>query len=97
MSFGYNSFGQLGQNHRNPDQIPKIIQSLKNENIFINKIKCGGWHNVLLNDKGNIYCFGRNNYGQCGNDNLISNNNNVLRPELNHHLVDIIIIDTKCG
>ena len=62
--------GQLGHSHRNNlrRQNPKQIESFIERNIKIKKCASGLFHNLLLDDHGNVYAFGCNLYGQCGID-----------------------------
>jgi alpha-tubulin suppressor-like RCC1 family protein len=48
---------------------PKFVAVIDENkcNIFIEKISCGYAHSLLLSSDGNIYAFGRNEFGELGN------------------------------
>jgi alpha-tubulin suppressor-like RCC1 family protein len=65
FSWGRNESGQLGIS-KSVDFInaPKLIKLPK---VSIRKISCGSSHSLLLSSDGDIYAFGKNDYGQIGN------------------------------
>jgi hypothetical protein len=69
FSWGYNGFGQLGVGNTVDSNEPKFVAIIDENkyNVFIEKISCGSNHSLLLSSDGNIYAFGRNNYGELGN------------------------------
>lgn len=98
LSWGCNSFGQLG--HGNCGQKtaiyqPKVIKYFNKKHIKIAKIECGGNHSLCLTQIGSLYSFGKNENYECGNG---YNKSNVIQPELNKTLSNTSkIIDIKCG
>ncbi|GIL50419.1 hypothetical protein Vafri_6548 [Volvox africanus] len=64
-SFGWNDRGTLGHGHRNQETKPKRIAALKG--IRIVQVAIGGWHSLALSDRGVMFAWGGNEYGQCGN------------------------------
>jgi alpha-tubulin suppressor-like RCC1 family protein len=68
-SWGYNGFGQLGIGNAVHSNQPKFVKVIDDNecNVFIVKISCGTNHSLLLSNDGYIYAFGRNNYGELGN------------------------------
>ncbi|KAH3765944.1 regulator of chromosome condensation RCC1 [Pelomyxa schiedti] len=68
LSWGSNSFGQLGLGTTVPDIQPApaevLFFSQLNENVA--SIKCGCWHTVALSKSGVIYSWGSNKFGQLG-------------------------------
>jgi alpha-tubulin suppressor-like RCC1 family protein len=68
-SWGRNEFGQLGIGNTVDSNEPKFVAVIDENkcNVFIEKIICGIYHSLLLSSDGNIYAFGRNEYGELGN------------------------------
>ena len=66
---GYNSAGSLGLGHTHNDITSIIKISWFDDNgIFIIDLEMGQYHGIALDDKGMVYCWGNNSYGQCGID-----------------------------
>jgi len=63
-SFGANTDGQLGLGHEKDQSSPKLILHISD--IKIEKISCGGDHNLVLSDSGEAYSWGWGEYGQLG-------------------------------
>ncbi|KAK9819733.1 hypothetical protein WJX72_001724 [[Myrmecia] bisecta] len=66
LSWGWNARGTLGHNHRGTERKPRRVAALKGVNILQTSI--GGWHCLAVDDKGQAYAWGGNEYGQCGLD-----------------------------
>ena len=74
ISFGDNKFGALGigkQINVKKTCKPSIIEYFKDKNIIITQFDTGRSHVACLDTNNNVYCFGRNDYKQCGNGNNI--------------------------
>jgi alpha-tubulin suppressor-like RCC1 family protein len=65
FSVGYNGFGCICDGSTNNCSIIKQINYFKN--IFIVDIVCGCRHCLSISNKGEIYSWGDNFYGQIGN------------------------------
>ncbi len=68
-SWGYNYYGQSGIGNTvnlNETKFGAVIDENKC-NFFIKKISCGYFHCLLLSKGGYIYAFGRNEFGEQGN------------------------------
>jgi alpha-tubulin suppressor-like RCC1 family protein len=63
-SWGDNECGQLGDGNGNCCKEPEFNVFLENEKIV--DIKCGSYHSLVLTEKGEVYSWGLNNYGQLG-------------------------------
>jgi alpha-tubulin suppressor-like RCC1 family protein len=89
--FGENSFGCLGSGHRNAIQKPTIVEELCHKRIigFAN----GYRHVIAYNNNEEVYCWGRNDWGELGNN----TNHNNYKPSLNKYLSDCNLIDICCG
>ena len=89
--FGSCNNGRLGLGDITNDQLSPIkINFFKNKNIKIEQIGCGDRHACCLSDDNNVYTFGCNYYGQCGN----GTNDDVLLP---FHVEIERIIKAECG
>ena len=66
-TFGYNRFGQIGNNSRHDTKpvINPYLLRLKDSNEYIIKANCGLGHYLLLTNKNNVYSFGLNDNNQC--------------------------------
>eukprot|EP01083_Nonionella_stella_P177704 625406_1 len=76
-SFGHGSNGRLGHNDETHRTTPTLIKSLVQQNKLIISGHCGSTFNLLIDDNGNLYSFGKNNAGQCG---LNHTSDSVLTP-----------------
>eukprot|EP00483_Globobulimina_turgida_P004438 UN04447 len=66
-SCGINTSAQLGLGYSDHDRnrFPTKIDYFERTNIKINAIKCGENHSIALDNKCSVYCWGKNNVGQC--------------------------------
>lgn len=62
FSFGWNSWGQLGDGTSTTQNSPVPVQT--NENIT--DIICAYEYSLIISENGQIFAFGRNNFGQLG-------------------------------
>lgn len=94
-SCGDNGSGQLGFGHNknNPQLPPTKIPFFINNKIVITEIKTGHGHNLCLDNNGNIYSFGWNKDGQCGD----GTRKNILKPQIIQYLAKYNIVAIKCG
>ena len=99
-SFGWgwlngNGDGQLGLGHKDVklSQEPQIIAYFQKNQIKIKSLACGWRHSLAVDEKGNVYSWGGNRYGQCGDGTQKS----ILTPKLIKKLVDIEVAEVKCG
>jgi alpha-tubulin suppressor-like RCC1 family protein len=61
--------GQLGIGNTMHSNEPKFVEVVDENkcNVFIKKISCGSQHSLFLSSDGYIYVFGRNKFGELGN------------------------------
>lgn len=78
-TFGNGTSGRLGHGDQGEKTSPTLIKSLAMSNKFIVSGACGSTFNILIDDQGKMYSFGKNNVGQCG---LNHANAVVLSPTL---------------
>ncbi|XP_076674441.1 uncharacterized protein LOC143372273 [Andrena cerasifolii] len=73
-SWGYNTNGELGQGDCNKsDGVHKVQIPTK---VVIEKVACGQSHTLALSNKGVLYVWGANTYGQLG----LGHTNNACTP-----------------
>jgi alpha-tubulin suppressor-like RCC1 family protein len=78
--------GALGHGDRNHTFIPKKIKYFSDNDIKINDIACGTRHCVALAENGDVYTWGRGEYGLLGN----GSNSDKLIP-MKNDLIDMFI------
>ena len=63
--WGWNEFGQLGDGSNSPSfhLTPVEVSGIPN----VTNIALGGGHSCVLTGSGDVWCWGRNDYGQVGN------------------------------
>ncbi|KAH9425627.1 RCC1 and BTB domain-containing protein 2 [Dermatophagoides pteronyssinus] len=80
-SFGSNLTGSVGNgttfHQLKPVQLTDFTLTPSFGGVDFVDIACGGWHSAAVNLKGEIFVWGWNHTGQCGQDDLKSN---VLSP-----------------
>ncbi len=85
-TYGAGSNGELGDgtDHAN-DNLNKVEF---NQEVKIIEIAVGESHVLALDDKGNVWAWGANNYGQCSNS-TNSNNNKPVKVALDEKIIKI--------
>jgi uncharacterized repeat protein (TIGR02543 family) len=71
FTWGGNSFGQLGDGTNSNKRLPTEITNNVPVGEKIVQLALGEIHTSMLSDSGKIFTFGRNNYGQLGNNTTI--------------------------
>lgn len=56
--------GQCGHGNVKDIDQPKRVDYFKNNKVI--KVSCGGYHTIVLCENGNLFGFGKGDYGQCG-------------------------------
>ena len=94
-SCGYNEFGQLGHGTKEEMKcLPKIV-TFRDNNIKIEKIKCGGYHSLCIDQFGRLFGWGSNTHKQLGfktNDRIP-----IYEPCLIEEMINETIIDCDGG
>jgi alpha-tubulin suppressor-like RCC1 family protein len=77
-AFGSNNmYGQIGiGNNIQQNTLTKVI--VDGQSILWGKVECGYQHTIGLDINGNMYSWGRNMFGQLGNNTLININKPIL-------------------
>lgn len=68
--WGYNKHGQLGLGDDKDRNTPTLVESVLDTNF--KKVACGNYHSALLEEGGQLFTFGHNEFGSVGNG---TNNN----------------------
>ncbi|OWZ24334.1 hypothetical protein PHMEG_000654 [Phytophthora megakarya] len=94
LMFGMNDCGQLGLDHTQHQHTPQLIDSLSSQ--VITKVSCGLYHTIAITSSGEVYSFGKNDYGQLG----LSHARNMKVPTLVKTSLgesDEKIVNVSCG
>eukprot|EP00667_Euglena_gracilis_P000047 EG_transcript_47 len=65
FTWGRNDYGQLGLGDQTPRLEPKLVTGM-DVSRKVERVACGGFHTLVLVTFGDVYTFGRNDYGQLG-------------------------------
>ena len=102
-AWGANRYGQLGivtnSGTTNANPTPTLINHSNIANKIIVSIACGNNHTIALDNKGKLYAWGYNKYGQLG---IVTNsgttNANPTPTLINHsNIANKIIVSIACG
>ena len=55
------SHGQLGHGNLVRQNVPKVVDHLKDHPIHL--VSCGNFHTMVVTKRGTIFMFGKNNFG----------------------------------
>ena len=87
--------GQCGQGTKKDIETPKKVEFFTKKGLHILKVACGGYHTIVMDEKNDLYGFGKGIFGQCGygqpEDTDIPKKIKFNDKDLNK------IIDIKCG
>ncbi|KAL6774315.1 hypothetical protein ACKKBG_A24525 [Auxenochlorella protothecoides x Auxenochlorella symbiontica] len=64
LTWGINDFGQLGNGTTNYATVPEPVVGL--EGVHVTAIAAGGWHSLAIASTGEVYVWGRGEYGRLG-------------------------------
>ena len=87
--------GQCGHGNKKDVDNPKKLEFFTKKGIHILRVACGGYHTIVMDEKNDLYGFGKGIFGQCGYGQpedadfprkIIFNDKNLNK-----------IIDIKCG
>ncbi|XP_066581210.1 RCC1 and BTB domain-containing protein 1-like isoform X2 [Prorops nasuta] len=92
-SWGFNAYCQLGNGTTNEGLTPSLITTNLSGKIVVD-IACGSHHSLALTDKGELYAWGYNNYGQVGSG---LNSNQSTPRKINSNLSERKIVSIACG
>jgi hypothetical protein len=67
-AWGLNNHGQLGVGHKENISLPEKVKNL--EGVTVTMMAGGEHHTIAVADDGRVFCWGRNDEGQCGRGDL---------------------------
>ncbi|KAL8008320.1 putative vacuolar protein sorting-associated protein [Plasmopara halstedii] len=94
LMFGMNDCGQLGLDHTQHQTTPQLVNSLSGR--VVTKVACGLYHTIASTRGGEVYSFGKNDYGQLG----LGHSRNVKVPTLvktSFGGSEEKVVDVNCG
>jgi regulator of chromosome condensation len=69
-AWGLNNHGQLGVGHKENIAMPALVSEISGPDNQIMMIAGGEHHSIAVTREGKVYCWGRNDEGQCGRGDL---------------------------
>jgi alpha-tubulin suppressor-like RCC1 family protein len=87
IAWGFNYFGQLGDGSTVTRETIQRVDTLENMNMVSVSANLG--HTVALNEDGQIYAWGSNNYGQLGDGSTTDRLRPVLVDTGSHQVVSV--------
>jgi prepilin-type N-terminal cleavage/methylation domain-containing protein len=80
--WGHNTYGSLGNGNTTASSVPvEVLQGAIPDGItieYLADMSSGGYHNCVIGSNNSTYCWGRNNYGQLGDNSVINKTSPVL-------------------
>ena len=67
-AWGLNNHGQLGVGHKDNINLPTLVKEFADQKITM--MAGGEHHSIAVTAEGKVYCWGRNDEGQCGRGDL---------------------------
>ncbi|CAD7696720.1 unnamed protein product [Ostreobium quekettii] len=64
LTWGTNDYGQLGNGSTSYQTTPKRVVDL--DDVQVSDVGAGGWHSIALTKEGDLYIWGRGEYGRLG-------------------------------
>ena len=58
--------GQCGQGSKKDVESPKKVEFFTKRGLHVVKVACGGYHTIVMDEKNELYGFGKGVFGQCG-------------------------------
>jgi hypothetical protein len=93
-TWGINDFGQLGNGTTSYATQPQRIEEGL-EGVAVADVAAGGWHSVALGAGGEVFVFGRGEYGRLGLGD--KSGSSRLRPTRVRSLEGVRIVEATCG
>ncbi|CAH0390182.1 unnamed protein product [Bemisia tabaci] len=91
FSWGAGDGGRLGHGNTLSLSTPTLVESLASQKIV--KISCGNTYSAAVTDQGQLYTWGRGNYGRLGHGSF----DDHLSPTLVAALKEWNVVDVSCG
>ncbi|XP_040893985.1 secretion-regulating guanine nucleotide exchange factor isoform X2 [Toxotes jaculatrix] len=103
LSWGANSYGQLGQGHVEDQSVPRLSDTAALQSRAVQTVSGGGGHSVFITENGEVFVCGQNNRGQLGLGHNADTAAPQLCPSLNQRVTnvscgwDFTLLLTDCG
>ncbi|XP_022611708.1 secretion-regulating guanine nucleotide exchange factor isoform X1 [Seriola dumerili] len=103
LSWGANSYGQLGQGHVEDQSAPRLSDTAALQSRAVRTVSGGGGHSVFVTENGEVFVCGQNNRGQLGLGHNTDISTLQLCPSLNQTVTnvtcgwDFTLLLTDCG
>lgn len=94
-SWGINDYGQLGNGTTSNSTVPFLIEEGLYPDIKVSDIAAGGWHSLAITEHGEVYVWGRGEYGRLGLGD--KNGASRLRPTKVEGLEGHRVVEASCG
>ncbi len=93
FSWGINDYGQLGNGTTSNSKVPILVEGL--QDVSIRDVACGGWHSVAISEAGEVFVWGRGEYGRLGLGD--KSGASKLRPTKVEGLEGHCVVEASCG
>lgn len=90
----YTAYGQLGCNKLNKRIILPVLVGDGLVDKKVMDVRAGMYHTICLDDRGRLFCWGSNNYGQCFQS---QNTETIITPKMAKISADKKIYKAFCG
>ncbi|GAA6221452.1 secretion-regulating guanine nucleotide exchange factor isoform X1 [Lates japonicus] len=103
LSWGANSYGQLGQGHVEDQSVPRLSDTVALQSRVVRTVSGGGGHSVFITGNGEVFVCGQNHRGQLGLGHNADISTLELCPSLNQTVKnvacgwDFTLLLTDCG
>ncbi|CAL5222769.1 g5181 [Coccomyxa viridis] len=94
LAWGINDFGQLGNGSTFYETSPTKVVGL--ESVRIADIAAGGWHSLALTTEGEVFVWGRGEYGRLGLGDR-SGSSKLRATEVHFREPETRIVQASCG
>ncbi|KAI7841414.1 hypothetical protein COHA_004809 [Chlorella ohadii] len=92
-AWGINDFGMLGNGTTSYATTPERVVGL--EGVFVADVAAGGWHSMAISAEGEVYVWGRGEYGRLGLGDRTGSSK--LRPQKVKALEGHRVVQGSCG
>lgn len=63
-TWGKGEWGMLGHRTIGDEHRPRVVELLRHTRVVA--VSCGGWHTAAITESGEVFAFGRGEYGRLG-------------------------------
>lgn len=95
LSWGHNDYGQLGIGGTLHSITPRPVSKLAEEGVQVRDVNAGGWHSMCITTEGELYIWGRGEYGRLGLGESLDMS--ILLPRKMHTMAGVRVEMLSCG